>query len=112
MVLLTPRKFGSLSGSSRACMIVSSIRLQYKKRGTHTTPLATTHSMACKGSIMMTPLWPMGHARNMSVYPDSYNLMDTFLRGLPESMRAEICTEDSSFKNGFIKAGTSSGLLL
>jgi len=32
----------------------------------------------------------MSHAQHMSVYPDSYNPMDTFLRGLPESMRAEM----------------------
>ena len=34
------------------------------------------------------------HAQNMSVYPDLYNLMDTFLCGIPEMMHVEM------FKNG------------
>jgi hypothetical protein len=30
------------------------------------------------------------HAQNMSVYPNAYNLMDTFLCGLPKEMRSEM----------------------
>jgi hypothetical protein len=30
------------------------------------------------------------HAQNMSVYPDAYNLMDTFLCGLPKEMQSEM----------------------
>jgi hypothetical protein len=30
------------------------------------------------------------HAQNMLVYPNAYNLMDTFLDGLPKEMRSEI----------------------
>lgn len=30
------------------------------------------------------------HAQNMSVFPDNYNLMDTFLHGIPKEMRAKM----------------------
>jgi hypothetical protein len=30
------------------------------------------------------------HAQNMSVYPDAYNIMDTFLKGIPSEMRVEM----------------------
>jgi hypothetical protein len=30
------------------------------------------------------------HAQNMSVYPNAYNIMDTFLRGLPKEMHTKM----------------------
>jgi hypothetical protein len=36
------------------------------------------------------------HAQNMSVYPNTYNLMDTFLHGLPKEMWSEV------LKNGLM----------
>jgi hypothetical protein len=30
------------------------------------------------------------HAQNMSVYPDAYNIMDTFLKGIPSEMHVEM----------------------
>lgn len=47
-----PRNVGHLSRLLQACMIVSSIQPQCK-RGTHITPLDTTHNMVCKGSTLM-----------------------------------------------------------
>ena len=51
----------------------------------------------------------MDHAQNMSVYPDSYNLMDTFRHGLPASMHAEMLknglTPEANTVEDFIAEG-------
>jgi hypothetical protein len=36
----------------------------------------------------------INHAQNMSVYPDNYNIMDTFLHGLPADMCKELLKND------------------
>lgn len=36
----------------------------------------------------------INHTKNMSIFPDNYNLMDMFLQGIPKEMRAKM------YKNG------------
>ena len=49
------------------------------------------------------------HAQNMSVYPDAYDIMDTFLRGLPEEMRTKLLenglTPEANTVEDFVSEG-------
>jgi hypothetical protein len=49
------------------------------------------------------------HAQNMSVYPDPYNIMDTFLRGLPKDMRTKMLenglTPEANTVEDFVSEG-------
>ena len=51
----------------------------------------------------------MDHTQNMLVYPNSYNLMDTFFHGLPESMHAKMLknglTPEANTVEDFIAEG-------
>jgi hypothetical protein len=49
------------------------------------------------------------HAQNMSVYPDAYNIMDTFLCGLPKEMRTKMLenglTPEANTVDDFVSEG-------
>jgi hypothetical protein len=52
------------------------------------------------------------HAQNMSVYPDAYNIMDTFLRGLPKDMRTKMLENGLMPEANTIKDFVSEGKAL
>ena len=72
----------------------------------HTTPPAITHPQ-CRVQGFYDTL--KDHAQNMSVYPDLYNIMDTFLHGIPEMMCVEMfkngLTPEANTANDFVAEG-------